>query len=399
MGTERRRDSARVRPLPREAELIARWGAGAWRGRTLRAENGDRYTLVYQGRPGGGAGPDFRDATLRAASGERVTGDIELHLSPAGWRAHGHATDPRYNNVALHVTLRAGASAGPEGTPLASGRRAPLVTLAAQPEEAEALSAPPWPCAPPAGEKAPGARYAELTRRAGWARLRERASALAIARARAALAGAGGLWEPADRALFTAVAEALGYGRDRDALRRCGERLAGGADPEALAAEIARLGAVERRRVAGLLALRARWREPGPLGALRGALEAGAARAGARGAVRALVEELAAPGKGIISRGRARIIAINVALPFLLLDARDTGDNARWELITTAIEGFPGLPSNQITRVMAAQLGLTRPAGALAQQGLHHLWERHCREKRCAGCPCAPRATAGGPAS
>ena len=129
MGTERRRE-ARAGPRPREAELIARWGAGAWRGRTLRAADGAAFTVVYQGRPGGGAGPDFRDATLLTASGERVTGDIELHLSPAGWRAHGHATDPRYNNVALHVTLSAGAGADPAGTPLASGRRAPLVALA-----------------------------------------------------------------------------------------------------------------------------------------------------------------------------------------------------------------------------------------------------------------------------
>jgi hypothetical protein len=67
----------------------------------------------------------------------------------------------------------------------------------------------------------------------------------------------------------------------------------------------------------------------------------------------------------------------------------------RWQAL---IEAFPGLPSNQITREMALQLGLERPpAGALAQQGLHHLWERHCREKRCASCPCAV-ANAGGTA-
>ncbi len=395
MATERRRDAARARPRPREAELIARWGAGVWRGRTLWAADGGAYTVIYQGRPGGSAGPDFRDAALLTASGERIIGDIELHLSPAGWRAHGHTTDPRYNNVALHVTLRLGAGADSAGAPLASGRRAPLVALSAQPEDMENVApAPPWPCAPLAGEgAAPAVRHSALARRAGWARLHERASVLAVARARAALSASahmGGLWGPADRALFTAIAEALGYGRDRDTLRRCGERLACGAEPDALAAEAARLGVVERRRVAGLLALRTRWLAAGPLAALRVALSIGAARAGAPGAARALVEELASPGKGIISRGRARIIAINVALPFLLLDARDADDTARWDMTIATIEGFPGLPSNQITRVMAAQLGLARaPAGALAQQGLHHLWERHCREKRCAACPCA----------
>lgn len=332
MATERRRDPARAVRIPREAELIARWGAGAWRGRTLRAADGAAYTVVYQGRPGGGAGSDFRDAALLTASGEQLLGDIELHLSPSGWRAHGHATDPRYNNVVLHVTLRAGAGVDLEGAPLASGRRAPLVALAAQPEDVEsAPPAPPWPCAPLAGRETLAARHGELARRAGWARLRERASGLAVAQARAALsasAGAGGLWGPADRALFTAIAEALGYGRDRDALRRCGERLAAGAEPDALAAEVARLGVVERRRVVGLLRLRARGLAAGPLAALRDALVAGAARAGAQGAVRALVEELASPGKGVISRGRARIIAINVVLPFLLLKARAAGARA-----------------------------------------------------------------------
>jgi hypothetical protein len=385
-----------ARTGPREAELIARWGAGAWRGRTLRAADGAAYTVIYQGRPGGPAGPDFRDAVLRGESGARVTGDVELHLTPAGWRAHGHATDPRYNNVALHVTLRAG-NAASESAPLASGGRAPLVALTTQPETLDGARdspLPSWPCAPLAGEAAPAGTLAEALWRAGWARLRERASALAVARARTALEARSSaeLWSPADRTLFAAIGEALGYGRDRDALRRCGERLAAGVAPDALQTEVTRLGAVERRRVEGLLALWGRWRATGPLTVLRDALALGGARAGARGAGRALAAELASSGKGAVSPGRARIIAINVALPVLLLDARDTRDAARWNLVSATIETFPGLPSNQLTRVMAAQLGLARaPVGALAQQGLHHIWERHCREKRCAGCPCALR--------
>ena len=40
-------------------------------------------------------------------------------------------------------------------------------------------------------------------------------------------------------------------------------------------------------------------------------------------------------------------------------------------------------------REMARTLGLARlPRGALAQQGLHHLWQSACREKRCDRCPC-----------
>jgi hypothetical protein len=147
---------------------------------------------------------------------------------------------------------------------------------------------------------------------------------------------------------------------------------------------------IERRRMTGLLALRARWLAAGPMSALRAALARGLARAGPAGGIRALIEELATPGKGVVSIGRARIIAINVALPSLLLDARD--DPGAFDAVATLIEVFPGLPSNQIIREMARRLGMERaPDGALAQQGLQHLWERHCREKRCEGCPCAAR--------
>jgi hypothetical protein len=55
-----------------------------------------------------------------------------------------------------------------------------------------------------------------------------------------------------------------------------------------------------------------------------------------------------------------------------------------------AYRALPSLPGNQITRAMIRQFGLGRaPAGACAQQGLHHLWAEHCREKRCDTCPCA----------
>jgi hypothetical protein len=378
----------------READLIARWNAGVWRGSTLRAADGATYQVIYQGRPGGPVGPDFRDAVLRTASGRRVLGDVELHLTPSGWREHRHGTDPRYNNIALHVTLRSGACDG-AGTPLASGGRAPLVALAAQSDALAHSAQPPapWPCEPLEAGSLVSERMATL-RQAGWARLRGRASALLVARARERLTptSGGARWNADDRALFIALAEALGYGRDRDALRQCGERLVAGATPDALLAEATRLGAVEQRRVVGLVALGERWRASGPLAALRDALMAGAARAGPVGAGRALVAEVATPGKRIVSLGRARIVTINVALPYLLLDAREACDAARWERVVTAIEVFPGLASNQITRVMAAQIGLARaPAGALAQQGLQHVWTRHCREKRCVGCPLALR--------
>ncbi len=112
----------------READLAARWSAGRWRGATLQAEGGETFRVVFEGRRGGGAGPDFRDAVLACADGTHVYGDIELHLRPAGWHAHGHASDPRYNGLALHVVLTRGAR-DPVATSLANGRTVPLVVL------------------------------------------------------------------------------------------------------------------------------------------------------------------------------------------------------------------------------------------------------------------------------
>lgn len=386
-------------PRPREAEVVARWGAGAWLGWTLRAEDGAAYTLLFQGRPGGPSGPDFRDAALVDGDGRRVTGDIEIHLSPSGWWAHGHASDPRYNGVALHVTLWPPGARGLSATPLANGQFAPLVALAAQraPDGAGPLRQA-WPCA-----LMDRAALVQRLEQAGWERFEERVARYTLAeplrspparQARDAARDAAhadadlARWGPADGALFAALAEALGYGRDREGMRLVGALAAqGDSASETLARALASLGAPERRRAAGLLALRERWRATGPAEALATALARGMARAGARGGWNALTEALRRPEGGAISPGRARILGVNVALPALAACRLGRAPDAARSVMAVA----SGLPSNQITRAMARQLGMTRlPAGALAQQGMHQVWSRHCREKRCEGCPCAP---------
>jgi hypothetical protein len=49
-------------------------------------------------------GPDFRGARV-VIDGRETIGDIEVHFHAADWRAHGHAADRAYDNVALHVVL------------------------------------------------------------------------------------------------------------------------------------------------------------------------------------------------------------------------------------------------------------------------------------------------------
>ena len=363
---------------------IRRWRRwGAWRGATLGAETGETYALVFEGRRGGGAGPDFRDAVLARADGARLYGDVELHLRARAWRAHGHSRDARYNGVVLHVVFHPPGRDEERRTPLASGQSAPIVALAGEVDDVPARAVAAWPCAGLA-ERAGAVWLRALLLEAGMARLRLKAAAFA----RELCDGEAperGRWTAADRVLWAALAEGLGYGRDREALRRAGELLAAGLAPEAVTAASDGLGGVERVRLSGMLALFARWRATGPWEPLRRRLGAGAPAVAARG----LAAEMGVAG-GAVSPERAKILCANVALPFAFAWAGLAGEEglrARAEEVYCAL---PGLPANAITREMGRQLGLRRlPVGAVAQQGLHHIWAAHCREKRCEGCPCA----------
>jgi hypothetical protein len=250
-----------------------------------------------------------------------------------------------------------------------------------------------WPCHTFAGQSTAVQREALLT--LGWQRF-ERFVAAFTTTLQVSAGDDGGPpgWLPVDRALVVALAEGLGYGRDRLALRACGERLAAGASPDALLTTLARSGSLERLRMGGMLALIERWRMTRPLLALTDALERGATCAGASGAARALTDALLVNERGAISPGRARILAFNVVLPCVVAWANvqptTLPEHHLAGLARAATAALPSLPSNQITREMCRQLGLPRtPRGALAQQGLHHIWAHWCRTKQCDGCPCA----------
>ncbi len=374
-----------MRIREREAEFAARWAVGAWRGHELLTLDGDRYVLVYQGRPGGGPGPDFRDAVLARPDGSRVYGDVELHLRAADWTAHGHGRDRRYSGVVLHAVLLHPGGRSHRPAYLPDGSRVPLVVL---PRSEQDAPSSPWPCAGFASHLSPGSlRY--LLARLGSERFDARAAAFAreIVAARA-VPTSGVAWSPEDRVIWSALAEALGYGRDREALRQASLRMLAGVTPEALLAEAERLPRIERARLHGLLQLGARWGVSGPWLPLRRALDAPTARAAAERVAAALMVE-----GGAVSRGRALILAANVVLPYAGALASLAHNMDAIRLAREVYAALPGLPSNQITRLMSRQLGLRRqPAGAMPQQGLHHLWAQHCHVKQCSTCPCNPSA-------
>lgn len=367
----------------REAELAARWAAGVWVGETLHTERGDTYNVMYQGRRGGGAGPDFRDAVLARADGSRVYGDVELHLRAASWHAHGHDSDARYDGVVLHVVLAPLGAHQERETPLANGNRTPIAVLRTENEARQPVA---WPCAT-LSERATATQRREVLYAAGAERFALRADRYQRELAHEALNAVRRprRWTAADYVLWVELAEALAYGRDREALRSLGERLALGVPPATLVAECAALPVVERTRVRGLLQLWERWLHSGAWEPLRQRITLESPML----AVKSLVDALSVAG-GCVSHGRAHIMLANVVLPFAAAWATLEGYPALVEQTHKAFGALPGLPSNQITRVMARQLGMARlPSGAVAQLGLQHIWAQYCRHKHCEACPCA----------
>lgn len=117
-------------PLPDLPErLLARlWQQQAARQREFRTDAGRRVQVLYPGRPGTAAGPDFRDALLEVEGLGLVRGDVELHRRQNDWYAHGHDDDPNYNGVVLHAALQLSPDAA---TRLPNGKPAPTISLAA----------------------------------------------------------------------------------------------------------------------------------------------------------------------------------------------------------------------------------------------------------------------------
>ena len=71
----------------------------------LRTDDGRRLRVLSPGWWNLEAGPDFRNAAIRIGTSAAVKGDVEVHLHASLWKGHGHHTDPAYNRVVLHVSL------------------------------------------------------------------------------------------------------------------------------------------------------------------------------------------------------------------------------------------------------------------------------------------------------
>ncbi|MGH8046441.1 MAG: DUF2851 family protein [Chthoniobacterales bacterium] len=101
-GSAIREDAADFAAMP-ELEWQARWFAGEF-GNAWTSVDGTPVHLVDFGRWNREPGPDFVDARLRIGDRE-VRGAIELDRDARDWEHHGHATNPAFRDVVLHVFI------------------------------------------------------------------------------------------------------------------------------------------------------------------------------------------------------------------------------------------------------------------------------------------------------
>jgi len=184
-----------------ELELQAHWFAGDF-GREFTTTAGERVSVVQFGVWNREAGPDFAEAAISLNGADPVRGAIEFDPDVRDWERHGHATNPDYESVVLHVFTQTGG--GEFFTRTAQHRNVPQVLL----DVARLAGDVPFalPEAKPGRCSGPLRELSEEKAREvllGAAQFRLRRKAVALAR----LTEAHG----ADEALFQALAATLGY--------------------------------------------------------------------------------------------------------------------------------------------------------------------------------------------
>ena len=398
-----------------EKDVARRWYALS-PGVRLPLSNGDIYQLVFAGRPGSALGPDVRDAVFHPCS----VGDVEFHIRASDWFAHLHHIDARYNNVILHVVLILD-----DLTPTLRQDGAIIPTCSFQD-----VPSPPrlvhtsnltttWPCHSTMQEMSTAER-ANLLRHAGLLRFVQKTYTFVELLHDS----------PAyDTCLILALAEGLGYGRDRAFFRAAGRYLLGLADdsPEPLG-RTPDPPPLDAQRLRVLHNLVAQWRTSGAWQTLKAGIQGAQPLAEGTlsgGQVMGVSPKLLSPSppqtanqkklpsqryvptspisslstekhrviqtlRAVftgLSTARSDILICNVVLPFAAAVALLEHDNNLFAQAQTLYIQYPGLSSNQVTRAMCKQLLLfEEPSGACQQQGLHYIYQQTCREKHCDLC-------------
>jgi Protein of unknown function (DUF2851) len=378
-----------------------------------RVSHQRRVRVLYPGRAGTAAGPDFRNALLEIEGAGLVQGDVEIHLRQQDWEAHGHHNDPNYNGVVLHAALEV----IPEATNLQSGQQAPVISLVSLLADEELPAT------------ASGSTLWEILERRGYARPRTRAEMgnLLDRAGDARFLSKSSRFQKflqeqtAEQCLYESLLEALGYQHNQQpfltlagrapyyALERAvrgipQERWAGAIEPwlmklsglltpeQASSISLPRTGFGApmsgqewrcfrirpanhpRRRIAGAARLIARFLGTG--------LAAGLGRRADTGKHQELTSALVVTsesdgGTAYIGAARARDLAVNVALPFLHGQAVREEKPVKAQLYLGLYRNYGKLQDNELTREMTDQL--MEPGWSMVltnarrQQGLIHL--------------------------
>ena len=428
-----------------EKNVAGLWRSGLISG--LEDDLGNDIQVIHPGRGSTRAGCDFQDAVIEM-NGERVVGDVEIHVTSDLWLKHGHGANPLYNGIVLHAAMW---QRGGLPIKLQNGRTIPTVILHKYiPGNMENIYLASNITAPGCSN---GRRLAarnklhRLLLRAGMQRFMQKARRFSVSLPD----------DDASQVLYKAICRALGYSRNSVPFEKLAEilplslleRYASGdplkkqaclfgaagllpsqrpgadslTDDEAYRMEerwhamgltpcpiagaewrIAgvRPGNSPLKRLAGLSHLLCRFEDTGLLPGLTLLIEAAPFKQSS-----GILENcLIVKGEGywachhdfgqpherstaLIGKGRAREIVINAVLPFFMARAGQEGDEKLERKISAIYTSCKPLPGNELTRYMQHELSIEGRSGLTAciQQGMLHIYHSWCRVKDCQACP------------
>lgn len=203
--------------LPPEMELQSLWFGGTF-GREFKTTTDQQIRIIQFGEWNHAAGPDFLHAAIEL-NGEKHTGPLELDPHHGDWELHGHAQNPNFRDVILHVVFERGHRT--HYTRSCDGREIPCVVIPPDLLD-DALDHPLYAradsklgrCSEPLAHL-PATRVHDLLAEAARFRLTRKARHLQL------LEESHGFEE----ALWQSLARALGYGPNKLAMTLLGQRV------------------------------------------------------------------------------------------------------------------------------------------------------------------------------
>jgi hypothetical protein len=205
-------------PQPSERVLQSVWRHQRLRRDDLKTLDGRTVRVLHPGFWNKEAGPDFRGAVVQIGNEPARSGDIEIDLVDANWRAHQHHDNPNYKDVILHVVWSANDPAKTGERPILALEPSLDSPLAELQSWADSPAAESWPaelhgaCAAPLRQLSSDQAQILLAQ-AATVRLQRKARELEI---RARQSG----WE---QALWEGIFRALGYKQNVWPMQRLAE--------------------------------------------------------------------------------------------------------------------------------------------------------------------------------